>query len=133
MDSEADKQEALQTHEKREHSSFFKQVLNVKAEPVTLGYLFDNIRNYTFATTIVIAGLWLISDVETVFGVPYVNFVFGIHVVICGIVLMGLNFIHSILTITKTPGRLWPGYVIFLTLLVGSLEIVWISFWKFNI
>ncbi len=28
-----------------------------------------------------------------------------------------------------TTGRL-PGYIIFLTLLIGSLEIVWASFWK---
>jgi hypothetical protein len=53
------------------------------------------------------------------------------NAVICGSILMGLNFIHSTLTVTKTPGKPWPAFIIFFTLLVGSLEIVWISFWKY--
>lgn len=131
MKTETVKQEELQTSKREKHLNFFQQILNVSAAPVTLNYLFDNIRNYTFATTIVIAGLWLLTKGDSIFGIPYVNLIFGIHVVICGLVLMGLNFIHSVLTIAKTPGRPWPGYIIYFTLLVGSLEIVWISFWKF--
>ena len=131
MDTEAVKQEEMQTPNREIHLNFFQQVLNVDAAPVTLNYLFDNIRNYTFATTIVVAGLWLLNKGDSIFGIHYVNLIFGIHVVICGLVLMGLNFIHSMLTIAKTPRRSWPGYIIYLTLLVGSLEIVWISFWKF--
>ena len=131
MDTEAVKQEEIPTPNREIHLNFFQQVLNVDAAPVTLNYLFDNIRNYTFATTIVVAGLWLLNKGDSFFGIHYINLIFGIHVVICGLVLMGLNFIHSILTIAKAPRRSWPGYIIYLTLLVGSLEIVWISFWKF--
>ena len=133
MNTEPVKQEELQTPTKEKHLNFIQHLLKVNAAPVTLNYLFDNVRNYTLATTIVIAGLWLFSNGDSFFGMPYINWIFGIHVVICGLVLIGLNFIHSILTIVKTPGRPWLGYIIYLTLLVGSLEIVWISFWKFYI
>lgn len=131
MNTETVKQEDLQAPTQEKHLNFFQQILKVDAAPLTLNYLFDNIRNYTFATTIVIAGSWLLSKGDSIFGIPYVNLIFGIHVVICGLILIGLNFIHSILTIAKIPGRPWPGYIIFLTLLVSSLEFVWISFWKF--
>ncbi len=113
--------------------NFFQQILTVNSASITLNYLFDNIRNYTLATTLVIGGLWLIGDGNSVFGRSYIDLIFGIHVVICGLVLIGLNFTHSILTIAKTPGKLWPGYIIYFTLFVGSLEVVWVGFWKFSI
>ncbi len=110
--------------------NFFQQILNVNAAPVTLSYLFHNIRNYALATPIVIAGLWLLTEGNTLFDVPYINIIFGIHILICGLILIGLNFIHSILTFSKSPGRSWPAYIIFITLLVSTAEVVWISFWK---
>ena len=133
MNTETVKQKKLQTPTNEIRLNFFQQILNVNETPVTLNYLFDNIRNYTFATTIVIAGIWLLSKGDSIFGIPYLNLIFGVHVVICGLVLMGLNFIHSILSIANVSGRTWPGYIIYLTLLVGSLEVVWVSFWKFYI
>jgi len=105
MDTEAVNKEQLQTPIREKHLNFIQQILQVNAEPVTLKYLFDNIRNYTFATTIVVGGLWLLTKGDSIFGIPFVNLIFGIHVVICGLALMGLNFIHSILTIAKTPGK----------------------------
>jgi hypothetical protein len=131
MNTETVKQEELPIPAPEKHPNFFQQILKVNAAAVTLQYLFDNIRNYTLATTVVIAGIWLLSRGDSIFGIPYINLVFGIHVVICGLILIGLNFIHSILTIAKIPGKPWPAYIIFLTLLVSSLEVVWISFWKF--
>ena len=131
MNTETVKQEELATPTPEKYPNFFQQILKVNAAAVTLQYLFDNIRNYTLATTVVIAGIWLLSRGDLIFGIPYINLVFGIHVVICGLILIGLNFIHSILTIAKIPGKPWPAYIIFLTLLVSSLEVVWISFWKF--
>ena len=131
MNIETIKPEELQQPTQEKHLNFFQQILKVDAAPLTLNYLFDNIRNYTFATTIVIAGLWLLSKGDSIFGILYLNFIFGIHVVICGLILIGLNFIHSMFTIAKIPGRSLPGYIIFLTLLVSSLEVVWIGFWKF--
>jgi hypothetical protein len=93
MTTEAVKQKKL----KREKPvNLFQQILNVNAAPVTLNYLFNNIRIYTFSTTIVVAGIWLLSN-----GDP----ILGIHVVICCFVLTTLNFIHSILTIAKKPGE----------------------------
>jgi len=131
MNTETIKQEELQAPTKEKHLNFFQHILRVDSAPVTLNYLFDNIRNYTFATSIVIAGLWLLSKGDSILGIPYLNLIFGIHVVICGLILIGLNFIHSILAIANMSGRSWPGYIIFLTLFVSSLELVWISFWKF--
>jgi hypothetical protein len=61
MDTEAVNREELQTPKRERHLNFFQQILNVNAAPVTLNYLFDNIRNYTFATTIVVAGLWQLN------------------------------------------------------------------------
>ncbi len=131
MNTETIKQEELQASTKETHLNFFQQILKVDTTPVTLNYLFDNIRNYTFATSIVIAGLWLLSKGDSILGIPYLNLIFGVHVVICGLILIGLNFTHSILAIANISGKSWPGYVIFLTLRVSSLEFVWISFWKF--
>ncbi len=130
MDTEALKPEQLQSSKKENNLNFFQQILTVNDAPVTLSYLFDNIRNYTFAITLVVAGLWLLNKGDSIFGIPYINLVFGVHVVFCGLILMGLNFTHSILAIAKTQQKGWPGYIIYFTLLVGSLEIVWVSFWK---
>jgi len=123
-------QKTPQISKEEKHLNFFQRILEVNGQTVTLSYLFDNIRNYTLATTVVIAGIWLISNGDLVVGIPYINLIFGIHVVICGLVLIGLNFTHSILTIAKIPARPWTGYIIYLTLLISSLEVIWVSFWK---
>jgi len=131
MNIETVNKEEQRTPTIKNHPSFFRQILKVEGSSVTLNYLFDNIRNYTLAVTVMLAGLWLLSQDDAAFGIPYVNLIFGIHVALCGLVLMVLNFIHSIRTITKTGERLWLGYIIYFTLFIGSLEIVWVGFWRF--
>jgi len=111
--------------------NFFQQILKVDEASISLNYLFDNIRNYTLATPVMFAGLWLLMNDGLAFDLPYVNLIFGLHIAICGFVLICLNFVHSILTITKSFGKLWPGYVIYITMFIGSLEVVWVGFWKF--
>ena len=132
MATESPDRENLQLPETNGHPGFLQKILTTNTTPLTLNYLFDNIRNYTLATTVVVAGLWLLNESGSFFGAPYINLIFGIHVIICGLVLIGLNFTHSILVIARASGKTWPGYVIYVTFLVGSLEIVWISFWKFH-
>jgi len=100
--------------------------------PLSLGYLFDNIRNYTLSATVMVAGLWLITRGHDLLGIPYINWVFGVHVTLCGLILTGLNFLHSLRTITRTQSNKWPAYVIFITLLVGSLELVGVALWKLS-
>ena len=130
MKKNPDKQEMNTAMYANGQIGFLRQMLTVNSAPLTLNYLFDNIRNYTLATTVVVGGVWLLTAGESIFGAPYINLIFGIHVIICGLVLIGLNFAHSILTIAKRSEKKWPAYLIYLTLLLGSLEIVWVSFWK---
>ena len=110
---------------------FLKRLTNADVAPLNLNYLFDNIRNYTLATTVMIAGIWLFARGGNVFGTPYINWIFGAHVTLCGLILIGINFAHSVRTITKTPGARLPAYIVFLTLFIGSLELVWVALWNF--
>jgi hypothetical protein len=110
---------------------FMQRLTSTNVAPLNLNYLFDNIRNYTLAATVMVAGIWLFTRGNHILSTPYINWVFGAHIVMCGLILCGLNFAHSLKTIARTPGKNWPAYIVFITLLVGSLELVGVALLKF--
>jgi hypothetical protein len=113
------------------HPGFMQRLTRTNVAPLNLNYLFDNIRNYTLAATVMVAGIWLFTRGNHILGTAYINKIFGAHIAICGLILCGLNFAHSLRTISQTPGRKWPAYIVFITLLVGALELVGVALWKF--
>lgn len=48
-----------------------------------------------------------------------------------GLILIGLNFTHSLYTVARTADSKSPAYLVFISLLVGSLELVGVALWKF--
>ena len=132
MMNHGDSTQAFETENQHSpHPGFMQRLTRSDIAPLNLNYLFDNIRNYTLAATVMVAGIWLFTRGEHILGTPYINWIFGLHIAMCGLILCGLNFAHSLRTIARTPGRKWPAYIIFITLLVGSLELVGVALWKF--
>jgi hypothetical protein len=120
------------TDQASSQQGFMQRLTRTDVTPLNLNYLFDNIRNYTLAATVMIAGIWLFTRGSHILGMPYINWIFGVHITVCGLILCGLNFVHSLRTVARTPGRKWPAYVVFITLLIGSLELVGVALWKLS-
>jgi hypothetical protein len=132
MGNTRDSSQAIETEDQNSpYPGFMRRLTRTNVAPLNLNYLFDNIRNYTLAATVMVAGIWLFTQGNHLLNIPYINWVFGVHITMCGLILCGLNFAHSLRTIAQTPGRKWPAYIVFVTLLVGSLELVGVALWKF--
>lgn len=64
--------------EKSQTEGFLSQLIGVKPEDVTLKFVFDNIKNYGIAATVMDAGFYLFQHGAQVNNFPGAGIVFGI-------------------------------------------------------
>lgn len=112
--------------DKLEKNKLLLQLIDVKPEDVTLKFIFDNIRNYGIAATVIVAGFYLVRHGAQVNPFPGSGFVFGVLLVIAGFLAYILNFTQAVWAIIKLKMRVVPYFVLSMTLFFGTTELLWV-------
>lgn len=110
--------------EKSPAERFMLQLIGVKPEDVTLKFLFDNIRNYGIAATVMVAGYYLFQHGAQVNHFPGAGIVSGTLLITVGFILHALNFCQAILALVKLKMGV---YLILSTAMFLSVsELLWV-------
>ncbi|MDR7148756.1 hypothetical protein J2W49_000684 [Hydrogenophaga palleronii] len=115
----------LRKKEEPQTERFFRQLIEVKLEEITLKFIFDNIRNYGIAATVIVAGIYLAQHGAQANNFPGAGIVFGILLVATGFALYVLNLCQSIWAIAKL--KVGTFYLISsMAVFLGTSELLWV-------
>lgn len=106
----------------------FKTFISLKDDEFNLKYIFDHFRNIAVACTIILSGIFLFNYLENEF-FPYSNKIFGIIIIILGLILLTLNNIQPLWSFkNKLPAIIYIliGLLYFLT--ISSLITAFLNF-----
>lgn len=96
-----------------ESSPILKKLIDMNPEDINLKYIFDHIRNYGIASTMMIAGLYLWKHPESAFGIILIFSEFwSLSLILLGLFLNVLNLTQIIWVLAKVKMPL--GILIFL-------------------
>ncbi|ENU4057335.1 TPA: hypothetical protein PPD39_003728 [Acinetobacter baumannii] len=96
-----------------ESSSILKKLIDMNPEDINLKYIFDHIRNYGIASTMMIAGLYLWKHPESAFGMILIfSEIWSLLLILLGLFLNVLNLTQVIWVLAKVKMPL--GIFIFL-------------------
>lgn len=109
---------------KSQDEDFLSQLIGVKPEDVTLKFIFDNVKNYAIAASVIAAGVYLFLHGAQVNDFPGAGIVFGSLLMVTGVCLYGLNFCQSIAAILKLKVRVVPYIILSSAMFFGSLELL---------
>lgn len=112
--------------EKSHSERFLLQLIDVKPEDVTLKFTFDNIRNYGIASTVIVAGFYLVQHGAQVNNFPGAGIVFGILLVVAGFGLYTLNLCQAIWALVKLKMHVFPYFIFSMAMFLGTLELLWV-------
>lgn len=98
-------------------SPILKKLIDMDPEDISLKYIFDHIRNYGIASTMMIAGLYLWKHPESAFGIilSFSDF-WSLLLILFGLFLNILNLIQIVWVLGKVKMPL--GMYIFLMFLI---------------
>lgn len=98
-------------------SPILKKLVDMDPEDINLKYIFDHIRNYGIASTMMIAGLYLWKHPESAFGIILIFSEFwSLLLILLGLFLNILNLTQIIWVLAKVKMPL--GICIFLMFLI---------------
>lgn len=117
--------------EKSKAEQFLLQLIDVKPEDITLKFIFDNIRNYGIAATVMVAGFYLARHGAQVNPFPGSGIVFGILLVLTGFAMHTLNLTQAIWALIKLKMRVVPYFVLSMTMFLGTSELLWVLIKQF--
>ena len=117
--------------EKSPAERFVLQLIDVKPEEVTLKLIFDNIRNYGIAATIMVAGFYLLQHGSLVNHFPGAGVVFGVLLIVVGLILYSLNLTQVIFVFVKLKMRFVFYFIFSMTVFLGTLELLWVLIRQF--
>lgn len=112
--------------EKSQAERFLLQLIDVKPEDVSLKFIFDNIRNYGIAATVMVAGFYLVQHGAQVNNFPGAGIVFGILFVLAGFSLHALNLCQAIWALVKLKMRVVPYFILSMAMFLGTSELLWV-------
>lgn len=106
--------------EKTQAGISLPKFIGVRPEDVTLKFIFDNIRNYGIAATVIIVGLYLCKYEAQAIFFPCADAVLGILFIVAGIVLHGLNLCQGILVLLKANLRFFAFFILGIIIGLGT-------------
>jgi hypothetical protein len=112
--------------EKSHAERFLLQLIDIKPEDVTLKLIFDNIRNYGIAATVMVAGFYLAQHGAQVNHFPGAGIVFGILLVVAGFSLYVLNLCQAIWALVKLKIRVVHYFILSMAMFLGTSELLWV-------
>jgi hypothetical protein len=117
--------------EKSPSERFLLQLIDVKPEDVTLKFIFDNIRNYGIAATVIVAGFYLAQHGAQVNHFPGAGIVFGVLLIVTGFSLHALNLCQAIWALVKLKMRVVPYSILSIAMFLGTSELLWVLIKQF--
>lgn len=114
------------SEEKSQTERFLLQLIDVKPEDVTLKFIFDNIRNYGIAATVMVAGFYLAQHGAQVNHFIGAGIVFGTLLVVAGFSLYALNLCQAIWALVKLKMRVVPYFILSMAMFLGTSELLWV-------
>lgn len=120
------KNDISEEKEKSQDDNFLLQLINIKPEDVTLKFIFDNIRNYGIAATVMVAGLYLFKNgAELINYFPDAGKVLGVILVATGFSLHVFNFCQAIWALVKLKMRVVPYFILSTVMFFGASGLLW--------
>jgi len=112
--------------EKSKSDRFLLQLIDVKPEDVTLKFIFDNIRNYGIAATVMVAGFYLFRHGAQVNPFPGSEIIFGALLVFTGFLVYILNFTQAVWALIKLKMSVVPYFILSMAMFFGTSELLWV-------
>lgn len=106
----------------------FKHLLALEPNEIRLKWVFDHVRNYALAATVMIAGFYLFKHGAVVSPWPGAGYVFGTLLLLSGFILLVLNMVQPIWAMAKHKIRMLPYMIVSLIILLGASEFFWVIF-----
>lgn len=116
---------------KSQAESFLLQLIDMKPEDVTLKFIFDNIRNYGIAATLIVAGVYLYQHGAQVNNFPGAGIVFGILFGVAGFGLHVLNLGQAIYALVKLKMHVVRYFIFSLAMFLGTSELLLVLIKKY--
>jgi len=116
----------LQGEQSSTANRFLVKLIEIKIVDLNLKFVFDHIRNYSIAATVLVAGFYLFKHGGQTLGFTWSGVVFGLLFLIVGFMLYCLNFVQVIWALIKLKVRVLPYLIISLILFAGTSELLWV-------
>lgn len=113
-------------YSKSKADKFLLKLIDIKIEDINLKFVFDNLRNYSIAAMIVVAGFYLAKHGGQVSNFPGAGIVFGLLLVATGFLAYCLNLVQAIWALIKLKMRFAPYFIISMILFLGTSELLWV-------
>lgn len=104
-----------------------KHLLALEPHEIRLKWVFDHVRNYALAATVMIAGSYLFKHGAVVSSWPGAGHVFGILLFLSGFLLFVLNMVQPIWAMAKHKIRMLPYMIVSFIIFFGASELVWVA------
>ena len=114
---------------KRQESSadkVLKHILHLDEKDLRLKLIFDHVRNYGIAASVLIAGFYLISHGAVVSQFPGAGIVFGVLLLFAGVLLMVFNLLQPIWLMANYKVKMIPYFVASIIMFLAASELVWV-------
>lgn len=109
---------------------FLRHILEVDPQKIDLKFIFDHIRNYGIAATVMIAGAFLARHPEASTGlIPSFDPFWSIFLIFIGFLLNILNLVQAIWILTKLKLHILV-YVVFSILLFMATSTLFVTYIK---
>lgn len=103
-----------------------KHLLALEPNDIRLKWVFDHVRNYALAATVLVAGFYLFKNGAIVSQLPGAGVVFGSIFLAIGFLLLILNLVQPIWAMAQQKVRMIPYMVISLIIFLGASEFIWV-------
>lgn len=104
-----------------------KHLLQLDPHEIRLKWVFDHVRNYALAATVMIAGVYLFKHGAVSSSLPGAGYVFGTLLLLSGFLLLILNIVQPIWAMANLKVRMLPYMIFSLIIFFGASEFVWVA------
>jgi len=105
---------------------FLHRLIDVQPKDVTLKFVFDNIKNYGIAASIMVAGFYLVEHGSQLNRFPGAGITFGTLLLLTGLSLQALNLCQAIWALVKMKMRIIPYFILSAIMFLGTSELLWV-------
>ena len=104
------------------------RLVDVKKEDITLKFIFDHIRNYGIAASVMVAGFYLHQHGSTInlTQFPGASTVFGISFILLGLTLLAFNLSQAIWALIRLEIPKIPYFIFSSLMFFGAINLVWV-------